>query len=98
MIKFGSIVFLSLIWVVLTCDAQTKTDTTVSHEIERQLTAVSSLQSLNFPHTVSRFYRADKFMPALVSRSGNQEAKWQAMLLIDCVLQYGLLPSDFHPK
>ncbi len=96
--KFGSIVFLSLIWAVLTCDAQTKTDTTVSREIETQLTAVSTLQSLNFPRSVARFYRADKFMPALVSKSGNQEAKWQAMLLIDCVLQYGLLPADYHPK
>jgi hypothetical protein len=96
--KLGSFFFLSVIWPVLVCDAQTRSDAGISIEIQTQLTAVSNLATLNFPQSVTRFYREDKFAPVMVGQLSNQNAKWQAMLLIDCVLQYGLSPADYHPK
>ena len=85
-----------LILAVFNSHAQIKPDAAVSAGIERQLTTNTAL--LNFPKAVTRFYREDIFMPAFVGKASNQDAKWKAMLLIDCVLQYGLSPTDYHPK
>ena len=81
---------------VFKSSAQIKPDAAPATEIQRQLTTSTAL--LNFPKAVTRFYREDSFMPVFVGKASNQDAKWKAMLLIDCVLQYGLSPADYHPK
>lgn len=85
-----------LVLAVFKSHAQIKPDAALAVEIERQLTTATV--SLNFPRAVNRFYREDNFMPALLGKLSNQDAKWKAMLLIDCVLQYGLSPADYHPN
>jgi L,D-transpeptidase YcbB len=93
--KNVGLIFL-LVLAVFKSHAQIKPDAALAVEIERQLTTSSA--ALNFPKAVTRFYREDNFMPAFVGKARNQDAKWKAMLLIDCVLQYGLSPTDYHPK
>jgi len=78
--------------------AQVKPDAILATEIQTQLAAVQTTAILNFPKTTARFYREDGFMPTWVNESYNKNTKWVAMLLIDCVLQYGLSPTDYHPK
>jgi len=93
--KNVGLIFL-LVLAVFKSNAQIKPDAALTAVIERQLTTSTVL--LNFPKAVTRFYREGSFMPAFVGKASNQEAKWKAMLLIDCVLQYGLSPTDYHPK
>lgn len=74
------------------------TPDTIKVEIEKQLNNPEILKQFNFPKTVKRFYSLT-----------NTEANWlrsvydirptvSAMLLLDCVRQYGLQPKDYHPK
>jgi len=90
--------FFLMAWIVLVCNAQIKPDILLATEIQTQLTAVPTPATLNFPKATTRFYRESGYTPAWLSDKYNPNAKWQAMLLIDCVLQYGLSPADYHPK
>lgn len=91
--RFGLSLLLAV--AMLRCNAQTKPDV-LAPEIERQIRQSSAL--MNFPKSAERFYRERQFASAWVTDSYGKDDKWQAMLLIDCVLQYGLSPSDYHPK
>lgn len=53
---------------------------------------------LYYPETVKRFYKqADhKFLWVLPDTVKNHT--WEAMLMLDCVLQFGLNHKDFHPE
>lgn len=53
---------------------------------------------LYFPNSVKRFYGANNNEPAWVREQSNSKQTWEAMLLLDCVLQYGLSHDDYHPK
>ena len=72
-------------------------DTSLADEISTQLHAKKQLP-LYFPLSVSRFYMTQNFQQAWLKREpGEVGHQWQAMLLLDCVLQYGLAHSDYHP-
>lgn len=92
--KFGLISLLVL--AMINCDAQPRPEILSAAVIERQL--AKPIPSLNFPASVKRFYLEGRYIPAWVTDNEGPNAKWQAMLLIDCVLQYGLSPVDYHPK
>jgi L,D-transpeptidase YcbB len=96
--KFSSVVFVLLTGLVLACSAQVKSSVAVAIEIQTQLTAGSNLAALNYPRSVTRLYSEGRFAPVWIDNSNGKDDKWQAMLLIDCVLQYGLSPADYHPN
>ncbi|WAC39403.1 L,D-transpeptidase family protein [Pedobacter sp. SL55] len=53
---------------------------------------------LNFPKTVERYYQAKAFRLSWVEK-GHWNAKTAiAMMLLDCVRQFGLDPQDYHPN
>jgi len=71
-------------------------DGTLSAEIKRQL--FSNQLSLYFPNSVKRFYQNNNFNSPWIKPQSGAGSTWQAMMLIDCVLQYGLSHDDYHPK
>lgn len=72
-------------------------DTSLATRINTELHAEKQLP-LYFPRSVKRFYTARNFQSAwLIRKKGETGHAWQAMLLLDCVLQYGLSHADYHP-
>jgi L,D-transpeptidase YcbB len=71
-------------------------DSVITAEMQRQLK--SGELSLYYPKTVNRLYREKKFKPLWIKPQGGEGEAWQAMLLIDCVKQFGLSHADYHPK
>jgi murein L,D-transpeptidase YcbB/YkuD len=67
-------------------------DTTISRALKR------SRASLYYPHSVERFYKANGYKLAWVAADTIKTHVWDAMLLLDCVRQYGLNHEDYHPK
>lgn len=53
---------------------------------------------LYFPNSVKRFYDANNGEAAWVKEQSSPKQTWEAMLLLDCVLLYGLSHDDYHPK
>jgi len=70
-------------------------DSLLSAEIKAQLSQTSS--QLYFPKTVNRFYAANGYQHVWLKQQPGTGSTWQAMLMLDCTLQYGLPHSDFHP-
>lgn len=77
---------------------KSESDTTVSVEIKAQLTRQKSEVALYYPNSVARFYSLNKFQPVWVNIQKNPKQTWEAMLMLDCVLQFGLSHIDYHPK
>ncbi|MFD0764365.1 L,D-transpeptidase family protein [Mucilaginibacter lutimaris] len=71
-------------------------DKELSAEIEKQL--VGGKLSLNFPASVKRFYTQRQFDANWLAKETAEDQTWAAMLMIDCVLQFGLNQADYHPK
>ncbi len=71
-------------------------DTGLSTEIITQLNNVKDLP-LNYPGTVTRFYGLKGYQAVWIKPQQGFGKTWQAMLLLDCVLQYGLSHGDYHP-
>jgi murein L,D-transpeptidase YcbB/YkuD len=53
---------------------------------------------LYYPHEVARFYQQNGFQLAWIAPDTVKTHAWDAMLLLDCVRQYGLSHEDYHPK
>jgi murein L,D-transpeptidase YcbB/YkuD len=68
----------------------------LSAEIARQL-SVEKLP-LNFPLSVKRFYEQRQFNANWIVKEADAGQTWAAMLMIDCVLQFGLNHTDYHPN
>ncbi|NII81287.1 MULTISPECIES: L,D-transpeptidase family protein [unclassified Pedobacter] len=64
--------------------------------IKKQLLALGS--RLNYPETVARFYKRMNFQRVWVYPDTVRTPVYHAMLLLDCVLQFGLNRQDFHPN
>ncbi len=73
------------------------TDTSVNAFIRRYLGINKSVLLLHYPKSVMRFYTIYGQETAWVCQSNTRQT-WQAMMLLDCVLQYGLSPADYHPE
>lgn len=71
-----------------------KLDTTISAEIKKLL---NSNLHLSFTNSVRRLYIANSFQPIWITPSKDHQKTWEAMLMIDCVLQFGLSHDDYHP-
>lgn len=55
-------------------------------------------QVFHYPKSLERFYHREKFMPVWTAVGTNVRRTWEAMLLLDCVLQFGLSHTDYHPN
>ena len=65
-------------------------------EITRQLG--KERLPLNFPLSVKRFYQQRQFHQNWIVKEADAGQTWAAMLMIDCVLQFGLNHADYHPN
>ena len=74
-----------------------KSDTIVSLEIKKGFDR-NNWSNLSYPNSVLRFYQHNGFQPTWVSPRNNPKQTWEAMLMLDCVLQFGLSHDDYHPK
>ncbi len=70
-------------------------DDAISKEIKKQL---KTHLPLYYPKTVKRFYEQNKFTAVWVKTQTGEGPAWQGMLMIDCVLQFGLSYADYHPQ
>ncbi|MFD1256649.1 hypothetical protein ACFQ3S_07555 [Mucilaginibacter terrae] len=89
----------AIFWVLaLTVNAKAgiiHRDTSVSASLRTQL---ASLGHLNYPRSVERFYQQTQHKLAWIAPDTVITHAWDAMLLLDCALQYGLSPLDYHYK
>jgi murein L,D-transpeptidase YcbB/YkuD len=76
----------------------TKADTTISAEIKTQLKEYKRQEVLYFQHSVFKFYRRNNFQPVWVNPGVDSKRTWEGVLLLNCVLQFGLYHADYHPK
>jgi murein L,D-transpeptidase YcbB/YkuD len=76
----------------------TNSDSTLTAELRHQLNANTTTAALCYPASVKRFYNHTNFQPAWIKPQNGEGQTWQAILLLDCVLQYGLSHNDYHPK
>lgn len=53
---------------------------------------------LRYPQSVKRFYRINNFNYAWIKPKAEADNTWAGMLLLDCVLQFGLNQKDYHPE
>jgi len=72
-------------------------DTSFYVHIQEQLNSNHSQATLYYPVAVKHFYTLNSFQPAWVKAGRNTDKTWQAMIMIDCVLQFGLSNNDYHP-
>nr|WP_082855941.1 L,D-transpeptidase family protein [Mucilaginibacter sp. L294] len=68
----------------------------LADEIARQLD--KEKLPLNFPLSVKRFYQQRQFNQSWIVKEADAGQTWAAMLMIDCVLQFGLNHADYHPN
>jgi len=55
-------------------------------------------KQLNYPRSVYRFYQNRGLHSVWIKTETEAAHTFQAMLLLDCVLQFGLSHQDYHPK
>jgi len=76
--------------------AQNKTDKFIADGTKIRLDAGKAL--LNFPKTVERYYQTKSFRLSWVEKGQKNANTETAMMLLDCVRQFGLNPADYHPN
>lgn len=75
-----------------------KADSTISAEIKIQLKDFKGQGILYFQHSVFKFYRQNNFQPVWVNPGPDSKRTWEGVLMLNCVLQFGLYHADYHPK
>lgn len=83
---------------ILSFNSVSKKDTSVSAFIQSYLPAGKSIRGLHYPNSVQRFYELNNGEAAWVKEGTGPKQTWEAMMLLDCVQQYGLFNDDYHPK
>lgn len=73
-------------------------DTSISAEIKMQLVDFKNAGTLHFPQSVFRFYIHHNFQPVWIEPGDDTKHTWEAVLMINCVLQFGLCHADYHPN
>jgi L,D-transpeptidase YcbB len=73
-------------------------DTSLSAEIRMQLEDLNGPVALHYPKSAFRFYLQNGFQPVWINPRGDQRKTWEAVLLFNCVLQFGLCREDYHPQ
>ena len=55
-------------------------------------------KELYYPNSVERFYKRAGYKLVWIAPDTTKTHAWDAMLLLDCVVQYGLSHAGYHPK
>lgn len=72
-------------------------DSSLRTEIQQQLQDEALSRKLYFPKSVAILYAGRGYRAAWIQPQNGEGPTWQAMLMIDCVLQFGLSHADYHP-
>ncbi|MBS1529331.1 MAG: hypothetical protein JSU01_03400 [Bacteroidetes bacterium] len=96
--SFLVILFLVSASATFAFPVKTHRDTSISAGIKAQLADLKKQRIFHFPRSVVRFYRRHNFQPVWVKPGDDAKRTWQGVLLINCVLQFGLCHADYHPK
>lgn len=75
-----------------------QSDSLFSKEIQKQVNSKDLSSHLYYPKSVLRLYKQNGFTPVWIKPQNGEGPTWQAMLMLDCVLQFGLSHADYHPK
>ena len=81
--------------IIFTKEAK-QPDRSLSEQIKLQLSECRNM--LNYPKTVERFYQARTYRLAWVEKDNHSNQVAPAMMILDCVSQFGLNRMDFHPE
>jgi murein L,D-transpeptidase YcbB/YkuD len=73
-------------------------DTSVSALIQQYLVSGKINAILYYPKSVGRFYESGNYKATWVEKEPDTKQTWETMMMLDCVLQYGLSHDDYHPK
>jgi len=73
-----------------------RADTASVIALKRQLTALEN--ELYYPHSVERFYRQNGYKQTWIAPETVKTHASEALLMLDCSLQFGLSYADYHPK
>jgi murein L,D-transpeptidase YcbB/YkuD len=84
--------FRLLFFAIITLPLQLRAQSVIANVIKQNRT------QLHYPLSVERFYRQEDYRLVWVLKDTVKTPAWDAMLLLDCVLQYGLNPVDYHPQ
>ncbi|RNL56032.1 L,D-transpeptidase scaffold domain-containing protein [Pedobacter jejuensis] len=68
----------------------------ISEQTKAQLLACQG--TLNYPKSVERFYKEKGYKLAWVEKQNHNRQLAPAMMILDCVSQFGLKRQDFHPS
>lgn len=75
-----------------------KHDTTLRAAIRKMLTTKNGIPTFQYPKSVERFYLQSGFNPGWIKDEKEIRRTWEALLMLDCVLQFGLSHADYHPN
>lgn len=70
----------------------------ISKELSAQLKSQTRQSKLYYPKSVNRYYHQNGFQLMWIKSKDGAKQTWEAMMLLDCVLQFGLSHADYHPK
>lgn len=73
-------------------------DTSVTAVIRNVITANVGKKAFHYPKSLERFYSKSQFQPQWIKPDNGNKKSWAALLMLDCVLQFGLNHIDYHPK
>ena len=89
-------VILALVHLSVSVLAQNQTTQFIADGTKIRLDASKAM--LNFPKTVERYYQTKGFELSWVQKGRKHANTEIAMMLLDCVKQFGLDPHDYHPN
>jgi len=73
-------------------------DTSVKAAIKKVLTTKAEVRTFHYPESVGRFYSRSEYQPVWITAENDVRKTWEALLMLDCVLQFGLNHAHYHPK
>ncbi len=89
-------IFIILWYLPFRVIASKSADTSVSASVQLLIRAYQ--KDMYYPSTVERFYKQVGYRLAWIAPDSVKTHASEGMLLLDCVLQYGLNHADYHPK
>jgi murein L,D-transpeptidase YcbB/YkuD len=93
----GLVAGLTIIFLYFNAKAVT-TAQPVDQGISRAIKYQLGKGNLNYPLSVKKFYHTNTYKMAWIAPDTVKMHALEAMLLLDCVSQYGLDQLDFHPR
>lgn len=86
----------AFLWLIVTAAKcqQNNPQAIISAELNR----IERSLVLKYPNSVKLFYKQNEFKYAWIRPKSDANQFWTAMLLLDCVVQFGLSHKDYHPE